>query len=248
MSLGSSALGAAPDVSSKVCEGNLQTVGVFSRDQFVENALSCYLRGSAFFQAREIKFDFCKDWQLYTRLKYRARLLDAANDLATVTTQPLNWLSEIPTLVLLDEDSVEDQAEFLLHGARGVWLFSDSLHSLADALNLILNGGLVIPPSAGDLVLERVGLSSRDGGLCDRGNSKAESVVDNLTQTELRVAKRLCAGFTNRQIASQTQVSESTVKFHVRNICEKIGALSRANAAAILVSGGIGIFDPEGRY
>jgi len=54
-----------------------------------------------------------------------------------------------------------------------------------------------------------------------------------LTRRELEVLALLAAGQTNKQIASAQSVSPNTVKFHVKNIFEKLGVRSRSQAVAL---------------
>lgn len=55
---------------------------------------------------------------------------------------------------------------------------------------------------------------------------------DELTAREREVIGLLAAGRTNGGIAKTLVISESTVKFHVKNILGKLGASSRADAVA----------------
>ncbi|GAA0929261.1 MadR family response regulator transcription factor [Streptomyces thermoalcalitolerans] len=48
------------------------------------------------------------------------------------------------------------------------------------------------------------------------------------TERELRVLKLLARGLSNRDIGAELYISETTVKFHVRNIMRKMDAGSRA--------------------
>ncbi|MFI9028351.1 response regulator [Streptomyces sp. NPDC053560] len=50
------------------------------------------------------------------------------------------------------------------------------------------------------------------------------------TERELRVLELLAKGLSNRDIGSRLYISETTVKFHVRNIMRKLDAASRAEA------------------
>ncbi|XUL99513.1 response regulator transcription factor [Streptomyces venezuelae ATCC 10712] len=45
--------------------------------------------------------------------------------------------------------------------------------------------------------------------------------------------RHLALGHRNRRIAEQLHISESTVKFHVANILNKLGVDSRGEAAAL---------------
>ncbi len=51
-----------------------------------------------------------------------------------------------------------------------------------------------------------------------------------LTERELNVLRLLAHGLSNRDIGGRLFISETTVKFHVRNIMRKLGATSRAEA------------------
>lgn len=52
----------------------------------------------------------------------------------------------------------------------------------------------------------------------------------SLTERELNVLRQLARGWSNRDIGRKLFISETTVKFHVRNIMRKLGAVSRAEA------------------
>jgi len=52
-----------------------------------------------------------------------------------------------------------------------------------------------------------------------------------LTKRELEVLKLVARGYTNIQIGETLSISERTVRFHLRNICDKIGVRSRVEAA-----------------
>jgi DNA-binding NarL/FixJ family response regulator len=57
--------------------------------------------------------------------------------------------------------------------------------------------------------------------------------LDRLNPRELEVLSGISLGLRNRQIAVQLQLSEHTVKFHVRNILDKLDVSSRGEAAAL---------------
>jgi DNA-binding CsgD family transcriptional regulator len=60
-----------------------------------------------------------------------------------------------------------------------------------------------------------------------------EDPLAALGARELEVLGRLARGRRNRDIAQELHISESTVKFHVANILEKLGVGSRGEAAAL---------------
>lgn len=56
-----------------------------------------------------------------------------------------------------------------------------------------------------------------------------------LSHREKQVLRMVVGGLTNRQIAGRLYLAESTVKTHVSSAFEKIGARSRAEAAAVVL-------------
>jgi DNA-binding NarL/FixJ family response regulator len=58
-----------------------------------------------------------------------------------------------------------------------------------------------------------------------------------LTAQELRVAKLLAAGRSNREIAAEMVLSVETVKSHVARVLQKLGVSNRAQAAIVFANG-----------
>ncbi len=59
------------------------------------------------------------------------------------------------------------------------------------------------------------------------------SPLSTLTKRELEVLSSLAAGRTNKEIAAEKGVSANTVKYHVRNLFEKLGVSNRGQAIAL---------------
>ena len=59
----------------------------------------------------------------------------------------------------------------------------------------------------------------------------AEEAEPALTEREREVVELVARGLTNREIGRRIFVSESTVKFHVRNVMRKLGVRHRAEVA-----------------
>ena len=60
---------------------------------------------------------------------------------------------------------------------------------------------------------------------------KHAPVEPDFTDREREVTRLLASGLTNREIGRRIYVSESTAKFHVRNVMRKLGVHSRAEVA-----------------
>jgi DNA-binding NarL/FixJ family response regulator len=68
----------------------------------------------------------------------------------------------------------------------------------------------------------------------------AEHAVDDaLTEREVEVLKRVAAGKSNKLIAAELVISESTVKAHMKSILPKLDASGRTHAVIIALKRGI---------
>jgi len=59
------------------------------------------------------------------------------------------------------------------------------------------------------------------------------SPISTLTKRELEILSSLAAGRTNKQIAAEKGVSTNTVKYHIRNLFEKLNVNNRGQAIAL---------------
>ena len=66
-------------------------------------------------------------------------------------------------------------------------------------------------------------------------NAGTGSALDTLTPRELEILGHLAAGHSNKIIARQLDLAESTIKVHVQNILRKLELSSRVQAAAYAV-------------
>jgi DNA-binding NarL/FixJ family response regulator len=105
-------------------------------------------------------------------------------------------------------------------GARG-YLLKASVHTdLLETIRAVHAGRKRIPPEvAAELAMH--------------------TTEDQLTARELEVLKLIANGNANKEIAAQLSVREDTVKSHVGNILEKLGANDRTHAVTIGLQRGI---------
>jgi FixJ family two-component response regulator len=68
---------------------------------------------------------------------------------------------------------------------------------------------------------------------------KAKKLIVALTPRELEILKYLLSGMLNKQIASELNIVEHTVKLHRHSICEKFGVKSVPEILRIADKGGI---------
>ena len=62
---------------------------------------------------------------------------------------------------------------------------------------------------------------------------------DSLTEREIQVLRHVSRGHANKEIGAQLNISEDTVKAHMKNILAKLSANDRAHAVMIAVKRGI---------
>jgi DNA-binding NarL/FixJ family response regulator len=71
------------------------------------------------------------------------------------------------------------------------------------------------------------------------------SLDDALTDREIQVLKRVAQGIPNKVIAAEMNLAEPTVKSHLQNIFQKLGANDRTHAVTIAIRRGY--LDPDQR-
>jgi len=155
-------------------------------------------------------------------------------DLGDDTTAGLRLCQEITerfaaTKILVLASSLSEMVvlEALRRGAAG-YLVKDELK--ADEL-----GKSVVSIQNGETVLGR-----SVGAMVARGLGSSRAHADHLSDRELEVIKFVAKGLSNKQIASELFVSESTIKFHLQNSSKKLQThnraelVSRASAAGLI--------------
>jgi len=148
--------------------------------------------------------------------------LTEAGSEAVVNT--LTKLSElfpgIPVIVLADKTDLELALTAIRHGARGYIPFTLRFDIAVEAVRLVLAGGTYVPL---DCVLATGG-----SGIAARKPSPSAEAV---TSRELAVVRAIQQGKSNKVMAYDLNMCESTVKVHVRNIMKKLKAKNRTEVA-----------------
>lgn len=128
-------------------------------------------------------------------------------------------------LILTISDEEDDLYEAVKAGASGYLLKEVSVATIAGAIRSVVQGESFLSPSmASKLLMEFNALLKRE----ERSH---QSMLSPLTQRESEVLRHVAMGHTNRQIAETLEISENTVKNHVRNILEKLHLHDRMEAA-----------------
>jgi two-component system nitrate/nitrite response regulator NarL len=114
-------------------------------------------------------------------------------------------------------------ADALSAGVDGYLLKSISVEALHQSLRLVLLGEKVFPTELAHLLT--------NGRIMLRSNNGSVGNFNGLSDREMQILRCLANGAQNKQIAQQLEISDGTVKVHLRAILKKIRAQNRTQAA-----------------
>ncbi|AYJ48882.1 DNA-binding response regulator [Rhodococcus sp. P1Y] len=106
---------------------------------------------------------------------------------------------------------------------------SPILSMLTEANDILLNH----PRNARNTELCQALVEEAIRHLSEAATHEPDCSTSKLTRREKEIVEAISAGFSNPDIAQTLFVSRNTVKFHVANICHKLGARNRAEIAAM---------------
>jgi DNA-binding NarL/FixJ family response regulator len=81
-------------------------------------------------------------------------------------------------------------------------------------------------------------------GFADLSHRRTDP-VDGLTQREMELLRLMAEGMSNKAIAQRLSISENTVKYHIRNILQKLGVQNRTQAVAYAIGAGLLSSEPS---
>ena len=132
-------------------------------------------------------------------------------------------LPAVPIVVISGRKESGIVARSLAHGAAGFVPKSASAATVIEALRSVLAGSVWVPARLDALDDHEAGQDEPLEVL----ELESASLVSKLTPQQFRVVEMLCSGLPNKQIGQRLNVTEATVKAHMRAIMEKFGANNR---------------------
>ena len=123
-------------------------------------------------------------------------------------------------LMVTSFDGSEDIHRALRAGARGYVLTDVSDSELIEAIQLVNSGRNYISSQIASRLAQRMNRST-------------------LTRREMEVMQQIVRGKSNKEIADNLQITEETVKYHVKGILSKLGVSDRTQAATAALLRGI---------
>ncbi len=123
-------------------------------------------------------------------------------------------------IVLTTYDGDEDIYRALQAGARAYLLKGMTSDELITTIRAVHAGKSHIPPAIAEKLAERMG-------------------TESLTPREFDVLEQIVNGKSNKEIGTELEISEATVKTHINSLLGKLGVTDRTQAATAAIQRGI---------
>ena len=130
---------------------------------------------------------------------------------------------DMPVMVFSGSDSIDIIAECFEFGVQGFVFNSAPMQVFANAIRIVLAGGVYIPPEAASLM----GIAPPES---PRAGSCAQEIIIQFTPRQREVFDQLMQGVPNKIIARRLNMAEGTVKAHLRGVYQMLRVNSRAQA------------------
>lgn len=178
--------------------------------------------------SRDERFEFAEDVHSGDALLEAVGAMQPAFDVAIVTWKLSDMdasdvLAELQrrqlkmrVVIFSNDHDIGILKQCVRLGAQGFCYQFDDPCILFDTLLAVANGRICIPY----IDVARIN----------------ETPLSRLTTRELELLGVLADGWTNLQIATRTGISENTVKYHLKNLYDKLGVRNRAMAVALYAS------------
>src|ERR687897_3605387 len=127
----------------------------------------------------------------------------------------------IRIVVLANELCLSDMARLLKAGADGYLVNELSAEAFSLSLLLVMKGEKALPST----------LASMLANDCNAGNGASIRAQKHLTEREEQILRCLLNAYSNKHIARALNISEGTVKVHLKSLMKKIAAGNRTQAA-----------------
>ena len=127
-------------------------------------------------------------------------------------------------VMLTVSDDEDDLFEAVKSGAEGYLMKDLEASQFFEALDAVDRGEAVIPTRLAGNLLEEFRSKSKQAQATESG--------DSLSAREQEVLDLVSQGLTNKEVADKLFISENTVKYHMKNILEKLHLRNRSQVIA----------------
>ena len=144
----------------------------------------------------------------------------------------------VSVVILTGYDERRFVVEAIRRGAAGFLLKHATTEEIVSTVRNVADGQLAVEPQ-----LLREALSAKEEPPAAPTSASERADAYGLTPREHNVLALIAQGQTNKEIGSQLEISEDTVKKHVQNIIWKLRAADRTQAAIVALR--LGLLEPE---
>ncbi|PWC36330.1 response regulator transcription factor [Azospirillum sp. TSO35-2] len=135
-------------------------------------------------------------------------------------------------MVILTNDLCTRRLSGALGAGAGGYLLKDiACEALMQSLKLVMMGEKVFPTHLAELLVS---------GRTDDMGTELPTRRKGLSQREVQILRCLLNGNSNKMIANHLNITEATVKVHLKSLLRKINASNRTQAAIWALNNGIG--------
>lgn len=131
-----------------------------------------------------------------------------------------DYFSKAKIIILASHAGDGEISKALKQGALGYVLKDISSDELVKAIRVVASGKKYIPADVAEVLTEHLG-------------------QEELTPAEQTVLRMVVGAMTNKEIAFALDVSENTIKTHVKNIFDKLGVSDRTAATTSAIKRGL---------
>jgi two-component system, NarL family, nitrate/nitrite response regulator NarL len=159
-------------------------------------------------------------------------IIDAVNDHEAKCSQVAQLKAELPSarvLMLVDQYDLKRVLAAYQAGADAYLIKSVSCEVLVKSLDLVMLGEAVFPSAVLNLLQEQA--NGDEETSYEQPDDDPESPPRGLSVRETVILRCLMEGDSNKLIARKFDITEATVKVHVKAILRKIRAKNRTQAA-----------------
>jgi DNA-binding NarL/FixJ family response regulator len=142
-------------------------------------------------------------------------------------------LAHSKVIALTTFDTDENVIEALRAGASGFLLKGVSPDALLDAIRVVAAGGAVLAPTVTRHILDRFALRLTTADIEPATQLRA------LSAREIEVLRLLARGMSNREIAEELVLTETTVKSHLSHLLMKLDLRDRTQAVIAAYEAGL---------
>ncbi len=136
---------------------------------------------------------------------------------------------DVKVVILTVSDEDVDLQRAIKAGAHGYLLKSLNAEEFLELLEGLQSGEAAITRQTATRLMAQMA----------ENPTSTNVMVEDLTQREIELLSLVEKGFSNAAIAETLKISPNTVKYHLKNIFQKMGAQNRAEAVAIAIRWGV---------